>query len=118
MRPKRPSSKLRLGATTNWSAMASVHEIGSGSGCAKCLHPRDGWSDVPIPTIAFVSFWSGLLTATYYLHRAGERLPVNGQHAYLTPIRAENPFWGAVPVRSNCSTCGIAAGKGPRWSAA
>lgn len=95
---------LGIGATTHWSAMASFHE--EGLGCAECLHPRDEPSDAPIPTAAFVSFWSGLLTAAYLLrHIAGTPAGVNEQQIYLTPFRAENAMRASVAVRANCRTC-------------
>jgi hypothetical protein len=97
---------LGVGATTHWSAMASFHAPGVG-GCAECLHPDDDLTDAPIPTVAFVSFWAGLLTAAYFLRsRAGvlSAAPLD-QQVYLTPCRPESPIWAIVPERANCSTC-------------
>jgi len=96
---------LGIGATSHWSAMASFHQ--PGIGCAQCLHPSDDTNDVPIPTVAFVSFWSGLLTAAYLLrHTAGEKMRPCDQQIYLTALRPENPFWAPVPIRERCPTCG------------
>lgn len=65
--------------------------------------PDDG---SPIPTVAFVSFWAGLLAAAYMLRRAaGENIPLAEQQIYLTPTRAENPIVAHVPVRRGCPTC-------------
>jgi hypothetical protein len=95
---------LGIGATSHWSAMASFHQ--PGIGCAQCLHPSDDPNDAPIPTVAFVSFWSGILTAAYLLrHRAGERIRSSEQQIYLTALRPENPFWACVPLRARCPTC-------------
>lgn len=56
---------LGIGATTHWSAMASFHD--PRSACAGCLHPYDDPDDRSIPTVAFVSFWAGLLLAVYFV---------------------------------------------------
>ena len=97
---------LGIGATTHWSAMASFHVPGVG-GCAQCLHPVNDPTDAPIPTVAFVSFWAGLLTAAYFLRSksGGLRDGVTEQQIYVTPFRPENPVWAAVPTRSGCVTC-------------
>lgn len=95
---------LVVGATTHWSAMASFHT--QGLGCAQCLHPTDDENVGLIPTVAFVSFWSGLLCTAYLLrHCSRDYLPVTEQQIYLTALRAENPVWSAVPVRPECPTC-------------
>jgi hypothetical protein len=95
---------LGVGATTHWSAMASFHR--QGLGCAQCLHPTDDPGNAPIPTVAFVSFWAGLLTASYFLrHRAGQTIPVNEQQIYLTALRPEHPSCSPVPKRSDCPSC-------------
>jgi hypothetical protein len=97
---------LGIGATTHWSAMASYHERGLG-GCAECLHPYDDPDTSPIPTVAFVSFWAGLLTAAYFLRRSGG-LESSGleQQVYLTPLQSANVMWSAVAARPSCPTCG------------
>lgn len=97
---------LGLGATTHWSAMASFHVPGAG-GCAECLHPDDDPTDAPIPTVAFVSFWAGLLTAAYFLRHRRQELGTDtqDQQIYVTPLRPENPVWAAVPLRAGCPTC-------------
>jgi hypothetical protein len=97
---------LGIGATTHWSAMASFHVPGL-AGCAECLHPFDDINNALIPTVAFVSFWAGLLTAGYFLrHRGGD---ISGsaldQQIYFTPLRPENPIWAAVSRRLGCKTC-------------
>jgi hypothetical protein len=97
---------LGVGATTHWSAMASFHMPAVG-GCAECLHPRDDTNNAPIPTVAFVSFWAGLLTAGYFLRRKGGK-PSGAaldQQIYLTCLRPENPMWAAVSRRLGCKTC-------------
>lgn len=103
---------MAVGATTHWSAMASVHE--PGGGCAECLHPYDEPGNAPIPTVAFVSYWAGLLTAAYFLRQlAGDRIGADDRQIFLTPFRAENALWAAVPVRPGCPSC-AAAERRPR----
>lgn len=95
---------LGIGATTHWSAMASFHI--PGLGCAECLHPTDDPGNAPIPTVAFVSFWAGLLTAAYFLrHRAGQAVPIGVQQIYLTALRPEHPSWSPVPKLRGCPSC-------------
>jgi len=102
---------LGIGATTHWSAMASFHA--DGLGCAECLHPADDPGNTPIPTVAFVSFWAGLLTASYFLrHCAGLRMPVSEQQIYLTALRPEHPLWSTVPRRRGCSSCAVRGATG------
>jgi hypothetical protein len=97
---------LGVGATTHWSAMASFHR--QGLGCAECLHPTDDPGNAPIPTVAFVSFWAGLLTASYFLrHRAGQTMPISEQQIYLTALRPEHPCWSPVPKRRDCPSCAM-----------
>lgn len=95
---------LVVGATTHWSAMASVHE--PGQACAQCLHPEDEPVDAPIPTQACVSFWSGLLMVAYLARRAAARhIPDADQQVFTTVFRPEAAVWGAVGVRPACPTC-------------
>jgi hypothetical protein len=95
---------LVVGATTHWSAMASFHSVAMG--CAQCLHPIDEPGDAPIQTTASVSFWAGLLAASYIVrHAVGQTIPADEQQIFLTPFRPENPFRAAVPIRKNCPTC-------------
>jgi hypothetical protein len=63
---------MAVGATTHWCAMASFHE--AHLGCAECAHPYDDPNGGRIPTVAFVSFWAGLLTASYLLRHQPRRL--------------------------------------------
>lgn len=103
---------LVVGATTHWSAMASFHK--SGMGCAQCLHPKDEVGNGPIPTVAFVSFWAGLLTATYLLRRAaGRPAGTHEQQVFVTPFRAENALSAPVPFRASCPACDASVGKAP-----
>jgi hypothetical protein len=82
---------LIIGATTHWSAMASFHR--EGLGCAQCLHPDDDPGVAPIPATACVSFWAGLLAASYIArHAANQAISPREQQVFLTPFRPESPF--------------------------
>jgi hypothetical protein len=92
---------LSVGATTHWSAMASFHR--AGLPCAQCLHPLDDPGNAPIPTVAFVSFWAGLLLATYFVrHAANEPLSPTIQQTYFSPLRPESPWRSPVALRLEC----------------
>jgi ThiF family protein len=97
------SDWLGIGATSHYSAMASFH--GPSLPCAGCLHPRDDVQDGFIPTVAFVSFWAGLMTAAFLMrHLAGERLSATEQQLYFTPLRPEGRVWtSAVQFRGDCA---------------
>jgi hypothetical protein len=102
---------LVVGATTHWSAMASFHS--EGLGCARCLHNQDDPGDGPIPTTACVSFWAGLLTASYVArHAAGQAISNKEQQVYLSPFRHEGVFLSAVAVQKDCPTCQPASARG------
>jgi hypothetical protein len=99
---------LVVGATTHWSSMASFHE--KSLGCAQCLHPDDDPSNAPIPTVACVSFFAGLLTFGYLARQAaGCPIPATEQQTFLTPFRLENRYIAPVPVRPGCPTCALKA---------
>lgn len=107
---------LVIGATTHWSAMASFHR--AGIGCAQCLHRQDDPGNAPIPTVAFVSFWAGLMVAVYVLRHASSPAPAEGeQQMFVTPFRPERPTVSAVPIWRGCPTCG-GRGATPRLIAA
>lgn len=94
---------LCIGATSHYSAMASLHR--PGLPCAGCLHPHDDVQDGPIPTVAFVSFWAGLMAAAYLSrHLAGECFSPKEQQIYFTPLRSEGSAWvSAVEWRADCA---------------
>lgn len=96
---------LGVGATTHWNAMASFHE--GELACAGCLHPRDDGADTPIPTAAFVSFWSGLLLAAHFVRAAGSGMfGRREQQVFLTPMRPESVWWSPVARHRECPVCG------------
>jgi len=92
---------LGVGATTHWSAMSSFHQ--RGLACAGCLHPSDDPNTAPIPTVAFVSFWAGLLLATYLARKAaGHDLSPREQYTYMWPLRPERLWRSPVATRRDC----------------
>lgn len=95
---------LGVGATTHWAAMASFHQ--RGLGCARCLHPRDDPTAGPIPTISFVSFFGGLMLASYLVRTlAGELVSSSEQYIYASPLRPEHIWRSPVAVRADCPMC-------------
>ncbi|MDQ0464701.1 molybdopterin/thiamine biosynthesis adenylyltransferase [Caulobacter ginsengisoli] len=96
--------RVVVGATTHWSAMASLHA--NGSGCAQCLHYEDDPAEGLIPTQACVSFWAGLISAVYLARQAVGDLPsVAERQIFLTPFRPETIYRAPVPPRADCPTC-------------
>jgi hypothetical protein len=74
---------LGIGATDRFSVQVSYHELGLA--CAGCLHPTNTPLTGAIPTVSFVSFWSGLILAVAFLRKlAGE---VMAQQVYFSPLR-------------------------------
>src|SRR6266513_2625044 len=92
---------LGVGATSHWACMASFHTVGLA--CAGCLHPEDDREPAIIPTVAFVSYWAGLLLAAYFLRAAGDEVIDHKlQQVYFSPLRPEEPRWMPVPIHKDC----------------
>lgn len=92
---------LGVGATSHWAAMASFHY--GDLACAGCLHPTNSADTAPIPTVAFVSFWAGLLLAAYFARKAaGDHLPRSAQHTFLTGMRPDKTWRAPVAVHPRC----------------
>ena len=84
--------------------MASAHE--RDLPCAQCLHPRDDLADAPIPTVAFISFWAGLLLGGRFLrHLAGESAQPRQQQFYLTALRPEAAWESPIDSLAACPSC-------------
>jgi hypothetical protein len=91
---------LGIGATTHFNSMASFHT--EATPCAGCLHPKDDPTELPIPTVAFVSFWAGLWLASLYLrHLAGDNC-IKEQQLYFSPPRPEYVWRSPVQRRADC----------------
>lgn len=95
---------LGIGATSHYSAMSSDHV--RGTPCAWCLHPADAPDIGPIPTVAFVSHWAGLLLAWRFVrHRLGLAVSLEAQYDFLTPLRPDlrDARWRSpVAARPDC----------------
>lgn len=103
---------LCVGATIHFTAMASEHD--DDSACAACLHPEDDDVNAPVATVAFVSYWAGLLLLVRLLRKHSNR-PVADDERVLevAVLQAGAPrgLW-IHPVRRNprCPLhCGQAA---------
>ncbi|MDE1468324.1 hypothetical protein [Aurantiacibacter sp. D1-12] len=94
-------SWMSVGATSHFAAMSSVHF--STSGCAGCLHPHDEEQDGPIPTISFVSFLAGLMTAVDFLRdAAGVESTLQSRQRFLSPLQVAGDYTAGVPPREDC----------------
>jgi ThiF family len=100
-------SWLSIGATTHWSAMASLH-VPDGA-CARCLHPRDSDDGAAhAPTVSFVSFWAGLWAAAYIMRSFGNDA-ASPESVFLTPtcLRTTSDMWkSALHKNRLCPTHG------------
>lgn len=79
-----------------------------GQACAQCLHPEDAPIDGPIPTVAFVSFWAGLLLAADLIRKSAGTLPSDDeQQVFLPALRPESWDYAHSPVnpRAGCPSC-------------
>lgn len=94
---------LGIGATGHWSAMASYHI--PGLACARCLHAQDDPILATIPTVAFVSFWAGLMLFAYFVMGLSQRQASWAQQTYLTPLRPEYPWRTPISIRASCPLC-------------
>ena len=91
---------LGVGATSHFDSMTSVHF--PRSACAGCLHPKDEPQMGPIPTIAFVSFLSGLMmTADFLRDLTNAGSSGVSRQQYLTALQFK-PWAGQVHPRMDC----------------
>lgn len=77
---------LGVGATSGFCVQISEHA--PGQACAGCLHPAEGEPVGAIPTVAFVSFWAGLLLAVRWLRHLGGQTDSH-QQTFFAPLRPE-----------------------------
>ena len=111
---RRARGWLAVGGTSHFSVSSSSH--GPNQPCSGCLHPADeprGTAVVPIPTVSFVSFWAGLVTAVRLIGEAlGTNCASNRQHLWLTALRMDLPsaaLWMPVAPRRDCPVkCSVA----------
>jgi hypothetical protein len=91
---------LGVGGTDRFTVQVSEHR--PGEACAGCLHPAARDDDGPIPTVAFVSFWSGLLLAVRLLRMIpGGPGPAGEQQRLFTTLRPESWAYTAYPIAPN-----------------
>lgn len=101
---------LGIGASEGFAVQVSFHA--DGTACAQCLHPEEAPPGGEIPTVAFVSFWAGLLLAVSFLRfRSGERRSLNEQNAYFPTLRPESwaSAYSPVAMVVDCPTCKMEA---------
>jgi hypothetical protein len=93
-----PGALLCVGSTSHDFVLVSTH--GPNTPCAGCAHPRDDDTPGPIPTIAFVSLWAGLVQASLLLAarrselaHACEAWPLglDGKHGLRHYVPSANP---------------------------
>jgi hypothetical protein len=86
---------VAVGATQSLDALASAHR--PGTACAGCLHQREPDADELVPTISFVSFWSGLMLALELLTEAAGATP-DHQALFCWPFGYDGPHLMRLPV--------------------
>jgi hypothetical protein len=82
------SGWVGVGATQSLDALVSSHR--PGEPCAGCLHTREPDADELVPTISFVSFWSGLMLALELLSEAAGA-PPDRQALFCWPFGYDGP---------------------------
>ncbi|MBL0924265.1 MAG: hypothetical protein IBJ12_07340 [Sphingomonadaceae bacterium] len=92
---------MGVGATSHFSAMASVHY--AHSACAACLHPKDEVVEGDTPTVAFVSFFAGLQVAADFMRDvSGYDLNLASRQNYWTPFHPQNEMPSKVYPVAGC----------------
>jgi hypothetical protein len=89
---------MGVGATAGFCVQVSEHA--SGQACAGCLHPAEGTAAGPIPTVAFVSFWAGLLLAVRWLRHLGGSADAY-QQTFFSPLRPEGWKYSGLGVAAH-----------------
>lgn len=94
-------SWIGVGATSGFCVQVSEHA--PGRACAGCLHPDAGAPVGAIPTVAFVSFWAGLLLAVRWLRHLGGQTDSH-QQTFFAPLRPEGWSYAGFGVapHPNC----------------
>ncbi len=98
---KRRSRWMGVGATSHFNSMASVHyPYGA---CAACLHPQNEELGGPTPTIAFVSFLSGLMMAADFLVDVTQKnASIISRYRYVNALQMGNPWESVVVPLESC----------------
>jgi hypothetical protein len=77
-----------VGATDRFTVQVSSHA--DGQPCAGCAYPYGNDPTGDIPTVAFVSFWSGLLLAAELIRRRSGALAQQPQQRLFCALRPES----------------------------
>lgn len=101
---------IGVGATVGFAVQVSEHL--PDEPCAGCLHPHAATASGPIPTAAFVSFWSGLLLTARWLRRLAGHPDPHAQ-TYFSPLRPEGWPYASFAVAANpqCPVGCLASGQ-------
>lgn len=91
---------MGVGATAGFSVQISEH-LPHGP-CAGCLHPQAAAPTGAIPTVAFVSFWAGLLLVVRWL-RDLQGSPEQSAQTFFSPLRPEGWAYSGLGVTPNPS---------------
>jgi len=92
---------LVVGATTHFEIVVSDHV--PGAPCAGCVHPRATEAPAVIPTVSFVSFWAGYLSAVRILeHAAGYSFERDRQLTVAFPLQLNGSSTGPASLRPDC----------------
>jgi len=104
---RRAPGWLVVGATSHFNVSSSSHA--PSEACCGCLHPIDEPDDqaaMPIPTVSFVSFWAGLVTAVRLIREClGKPCPPERQQLWMSPLRMDRSlaaWWMPVQPSKNC----------------
>jgi hypothetical protein len=89
---------MAVGATAGFSVQVSEHL--PGEPCAGCLHPVAATGAGPIPTVAFVSLWAGLLLVARWLRRLSDAADSTAQ-TFFSPLRPEGWTYSGLGVAAN-----------------
>lgn len=91
---------LAVGATDGFNVQVSFHA--RGLACAGCLHPTNNPIVGPIPTVAFVSFWAGLILTVKFLRKLAGDTDSMAQQVYFSPLRPGSWWATGVSPNPNC----------------
>lgn len=80
-------SMIVVGASSHDYVLTSSH--GPGTPCVGCVHPRDDSNVDAIPTVSFVSFWAGLISAVELVRTAATAATASAVHVW--PLGLDNP---------------------------
>jgi hypothetical protein len=89
-----------VGRTQSLDVLVSSHR--PGQACAGCLHQREPDAAELVPTISFVSFWSGLLLVLELLTEASGQAP-GRQAVFCWPFGYDGPHLMRLDIAAQSS---------------